>query len=118
MRQRRSDGLQAPIAFDVVGDGGEMDLEFGLGKPKPSHAPESITTFPGSEDFLDPGADRTQGAVVRFEPFGGQPAMAFAQKPRGSARGEDGLFDRQSVIGTVGINLARCIGDDRRSNRV
>ncbi len=105
------------MAFDVVGDGGEMDLEFGLGKPKPSHAPELIAPFPGSEDFLDPGTDRTQRSIVRFEPFGGRPAMPLAHQLGGSARGEDGLFDRQSVIGTVGINLARRIENDRQSNR-
>jgi hypothetical protein len=43
--------------------------------------------------------------------------MAFAHKLRCSARGDDRLFDGQSVIGFVGINLARRIRDDRRSDR-
>ena len=53
--QNRSGGLQAPIAFEIVGDNREMDLEFGFGKAEPSHASEAIAAFPGSEDFLDPG---------------------------------------------------------------
>jgi hypothetical protein len=33
----RSGGLHPPIAFDVVSNGGEMDLALGLGEPDPSH---------------------------------------------------------------------------------
>jgi hypothetical protein len=47
---------------------------------------------------------------VRFEPLGGQPAMALAHELRGSAPGLDRLFDRQRIIGPVGINLARSSG--------
>jgi hypothetical protein len=46
---------------------------------------------------------------MRFERFGREPAMAFAHKLRGSARGDDRLFDRKRVVGAVGINRARRI---------
>lgn len=94
-----------------------MDLEFGLGEPEPAHATKMIAAFPGAEDFFDARPDRPQRAVVRFERFGGQKAMALAQKPRGAARGDDRLFDRQGVIGAIGINLARLIGNDRGGDR-
>ena len=94
-----------------------MDLALGLGKPEQSHGTKMIAAFPGPEDFFNSRPDRPQRAVVRFERFGRQPAMAFAQKLRGSARGDDRLFDGQSIIGFVGIDLARLIRDDRRSDR-
>jgi hypothetical protein len=43
-----------------------------------------------------------QRAIVRFERFGREPAMAFAHKLRGPALGFDRLFDRQSIVGAVG----------------
>jgi hypothetical protein len=59
-----------------------MDLEFGFAKANPSHASEAISAFPGSEDFLDAGADGAQRAVMRFQPFGGKLAVAFGHKLR------------------------------------
>src|SRR6266545_2047206 len=50
--QIRSGGLHPPKAFEVVGDDREMDLESCLGKPDPSHAPESIAALPGAKNFL------------------------------------------------------------------
>src|SRR5207302_1277739 len=75
---RRSRPLQTPKAFDVVSNRREMNLEFGFGKPDPSHRAKMIAAFPGAENFLDARPDWPQRAVVRFEPFGGQPAMALA----------------------------------------
>jgi hypothetical protein len=112
----RSGTLQAPIAFDVVSNGGEMDLALGLGEPEPSHATKMIAALPSAEDFLDPGANGPQRTIVRFEPCGGQPAMALAHELRSSALGFDGLFDRQRIIGFVGVNLAGLFRDDRRSD--
>jgi len=43
--------------------------------------------------------------------------MALAQKFGGSAVRFDRLFDRQRVMGAVGIDLARRIRDDRRGDR-
>ena len=105
------------MAFDVGGDNREMDLEFGFGKANPSHASEAVGAFPGSEDFLDPAADGARRAVMRLQPFRREMATTFAQKLRCSARGFDRLFDRQGIIGAVGINLARLIRDDCGSDR-
>jgi hypothetical protein len=43
--------------------------------------------------------------------------MAFAQQLCDSALGRDRLFDRQRVIGAIGVHFARRIGDDRRRDR-
>ena len=115
--QIHSRHLHPPIAFEIVSNGGEMNLALCLGKPEPSHGTKMIAAFPGPEDFFNSRPDRPQRAVVRFERFGRQPTMALAHKLRGSARGDDRLFDGQGIIGFVGINLARRIGDDRRSDR-
>src|SRR3984893_17084903 len=56
----RSGALQPPISFDVVGNGGEMDLALGLGKPDPSHGTKMIAAFPGPEDFFNSRPDRPQ----------------------------------------------------------
>ena len=111
---RRSRPLQTPKAFDVVSNRREMNLEFGFGKPDPSHRAKMIAAFPGAENFLDARPDWPQRAVVRFEPFGGQPAMALAHELRCSAFGLNRHLDRKRVIGLVAINFARRIGDDRR----
>jgi hypothetical protein len=63
--------LQPPIAFDVVSNGGEMDLPLGLGEPDPSHGTKMIAALPGPEDFFNSRPDRPQRAVMRFERFGG-----------------------------------------------
>ena len=52
----RSGALQAPKAFDIVGHHREMNLEFGLGEPDPSHGTKMIAALPGAEDFLNPRA--------------------------------------------------------------
>jgi hypothetical protein len=113
----RSGGLHAPIAFDVVGDDREMDLEFGFGEAAPLHPSEAIAAFPGCEDFPDACTDAAQRTIMRRQFFGGQVAMTFAQQPCGSTRGEDDSFDRQGVVGAVGIDLARLIRNDRGGDR-
>ena len=42
--------------------------------------------------------------------------MALAHELRSSALGFDGLFDRQRIIGFVGVNLAGLFRDGRRSD--
>ena len=46
----RSGGLHAPIAFEIVNDGGEMDLEFGFGKPGPLHRAKMLAAFSGDQE--------------------------------------------------------------------
>src|ERR1700736_1493089 len=112
-----SGALQPPIAFEIVSNDREMNLEFGLGQAQPSHATKRIAALPGPEDFFNSRPDRPQRTIMRFERFGWQPAMALAQKPRRSARGDDGLFDQQRIIGAIGINLSGLPRDDRRRDR-
>lgn len=40
-------------SFDVVGDGGEVDLAGGFGDAAPSHPTQTVASFPCAEDFLD-----------------------------------------------------------------
>jgi hypothetical protein len=42
--------------------------------------------------------------------------MALAQKFCGSALSFDGLLNRERIIGFIGINFARLIGNNRRSD--
>src|SRR5262249_44404749 len=73
-RLNRSSALQPPIAFHVVGDGREMNLEFGLGQAHPAHRAEMITAFPGAEDLFDSCPDRLERAIMRFKRFRLKPA--------------------------------------------
>ena len=93
-----------------------MDLALGFGQAHPSHASEVIATFPSAKNFFDPRPDRPQGAVVRLERFGREPAMALAHELRCSTFGFDRHLDRERIIGLVGINLARRIGDEHRGD--
>lgn len=43
-------------ALEVVGDGGEVDLDGGFGETSPSHSAQAVAALPRSEDFLDPAA--------------------------------------------------------------
>jgi len=43
-------------ALEVVGDGGEVDLDGGFGEASPSHTAQAVAAFPGAEDLLDPTA--------------------------------------------------------------
>jgi hypothetical protein len=61
----RSRPLQPPIALNVVGNGGEMNLEFGFLKPDPSHRVNTIAAFPGAEDFFNARPDRSQRRPLR-----------------------------------------------------
>jgi hypothetical protein len=48
---------------EVVGDGGEGELEGGFREAAPSRAPEAVAAFPPSEDLLDPAADALDRTV-------------------------------------------------------
>src|SRR5262249_55817209 len=112
-RLNRSSALQPPIAFHVVGDGREMNLEFGLGQAHPAHRAEMITAFPGAEDLFDSCPDRLQRAIMRFKRFRLKPAMTLAQKLCDSAASFDCRLDRKRIIGLIAIDLARLVRDER-----
>lgn len=54
-------------ALEVVGDGGEVDLTGCLCDSAPSHPAQAITSFPCSEDFLDPAAHPVDWLVPVLE---------------------------------------------------
>jgi hypothetical protein len=41
-------------AFEVVGNGGEVDLDGCFGEAAPSHSAQAVAALPCSENFLDP----------------------------------------------------------------
>ena len=47
-----SGGLHPPVAFDVVSNGGEMDLALGLGEPELRRAAKDLASKYPSEDLL------------------------------------------------------------------
>jgi hypothetical protein len=49
-------GYNGHGSFEIVGDGGEANLEGGLGKSAPSHTVQSVAALGSAEDFLDPAA--------------------------------------------------------------
>ena len=102
-----------PMPFDVVSNGRKMNLQLCFGKAHPSHGAKTIAAFPGAKNFFNARPDRPQRAIVRFERFREQPAMALAQELRGPALRFDGLFGRERIIGLVAIDLTRIIGNDR-----
>lgn len=52
-------------AFQVVGDGGEVDLNGGVSETSPSHSALSVAAFPSAEVLLDP----TLHSMDRLIPF-------------------------------------------------
>jgi hypothetical protein len=58
-------------ALEVVGDGGEMDLDGSFGETSPSHSTKAVAALSGSENLLDPAAH----AMDRLVPF-----MELAQR--------------------------------------
>ena len=54
-------------SLEVVGDGGEVDLAGCLCDSAPSHPAQAITSFPCSEDFLDPAAHPVDWLVPVLE---------------------------------------------------
>lgn len=58
-------------ALEVVGDGGEVDLDCGFGETSPSHSAQAIAALPCAEDLLDPPSDAMDGLV---------PLVALAQR--------------------------------------
>lgn len=101
-------------ALEVVGDGGEMDLDGGFGETSPSRSAKAVAALPCSEDLLDP----TPNAMDRLVPF-----MELAQRfgfvaaphaggddPRNAALCSHGIAKVIAAIGAVGKHLAGIAG--------
>lgn len=103
-----SRNLQAP--FQIVGDGGQANLNAFLCKPSPSHLAQAVASFPCPEDFLDPAADTVDRLVPGIETcpdFGFVPAPHAGSDNAWRATLRDNCFAKMvASIGTVGINIA------------
>ena len=54
-------------ALEVVGDGGEIDLDGGFGETSPSHPAQAVAALPCTEDLLDPAPNPMDRLVPFFE---------------------------------------------------
>jgi hypothetical protein len=52
---------------NIVGDGGEVDLDGCFGDAMPSHSAKPVASFPGAKDFLDPAPHPVDWLVPVFE---------------------------------------------------
>jgi hypothetical protein len=60
-------GYNGHASFEIVGDGGEANLESGLSQSAPSHPVQSVAALGSAEDFLDPAAHTVDPTVPRPE---------------------------------------------------
>jgi len=101
-------------ALEVVGDGGEMNLDGGLDETPPSHSPQSIAALPGSEDLLDPGThavDRLVPALKASERLSFVAAPNAGSNDAGrSSLGANRAAAMVPTMGAVGEHLAGVVG--------
>lgn len=55
-------------ALEIVGNGGEVDLNGGFGETSPSHSAQAVRALPCPENLLDPAAHPMDGLVPFMEP--------------------------------------------------
>ena len=92
-------------SFEVVSDGGEVDLAGGFCYPAPSHSPEAVASFPCPEDFLDPTPDPVDRLVPVFEFL---ERLLFVAAPhaggdnaRDTTLGADGITEVAAPIASI-----------------
>ena len=92
-------------ALEIVGDGGEVDLDGGFGETSPSHSAQAVAALPRSEDLLDPAA-HTMDRLVPFVKL----AQRFLLVTTPHARGDDPGYPFQGNLGESSAckTLARC----------
>lgn len=93
-------------AFEVVGDGGELNLDGGFGETSPSHSAQTVAALPCPEDLLDPAPHPMDRLVPFFELaqrflFVAAP-HAVGDDPRYAALCTHGITEVIAAIGTVG----------------
>jgi hypothetical protein len=71
-------------SFEVIGDGGEVNLDGGFCDAAPSHAAKAIASFPGAEYLLDP-ASHPMDWLIPFSELSKR--LLFVTTPRRVARG-------------------------------
>ena len=98
-------------ALEVVGDGGEVDLDGGFGETSPSHSAQAVAALPCTEDLLDPAPHPMDRLVPFFEL-----AQRFLFVPAPHASGDDpryaalcphSITEVVAAIGTVASGRLR-----------
>lgn len=101
-------------SFEIVGDGGDVDLDGGFGKAAPSHSAKSVASFPGAEYLFDPAPHPMDWLVPFLELlkrrlFVATP-HASGDDPRDPALCTHRITEVAAAIGAVGEYLAGIIG--------
>jgi hypothetical protein len=101
-------------SFEVVGDGGVVDLAGSLNDPAPSHAAQTVASLPRSEYLLDPAPDPVDGLVPVFEflqrlSFIATP-NADSDNARDAALGTNRIAEVAAPVCTVGEDLTGIVG--------
>lgn len=58
---------QGDFAPEIVGDGGDPDLQPGLGETEPTCLPQAVGALPGAEHLLDPVTHAANVGVAHLE---------------------------------------------------
>jgi hypothetical protein len=95
--------------FEVVGDGGEVDLDGGFVDAAPSHPAQAVASFLCAEDLLNPPPHPVDGLIPVFELA---KRLLFVTAPhaggdnaRCSAFCTNGVAEVAASVGTVGKDL-------------
>jgi hypothetical protein len=107
-------------SFEVVGDGGEVDLDGGFVDAAPSHPAQAVASFPGSEDLLNPPPHPVDELIPVFELakcflFVAAPHAGgdYARRP---AFGTNSVSKVATPVGAVSKDLAGVIGQRIRAS--
>lgn len=107
-------GENAYCALEIIGDGGEVDLDGGFGKTSPSHSAKSVTALSRSEDLLDPATHAMDWLVPFMElalRFGFiTTPHAGGDDPGYAALCADRIAKVTAAIGAAGKDLAEIVG--------
>lgn len=106
-------------AFEIAGDGGQVDLDGDFGETSPSHSSEAIASLPCSEGLLDPAPDAMDRLIPLVEPclsflFGARP-NASGYNAGNAALCPHGIAKVIAAIGAVGEHLAGIVGQSSRA---
>lgn len=101
-------------ALEIVGDGGEVDLDGGFGETSPSHSAQAVASLPCPEDLLDARAhamDRLIPFMELAERFSFVAAPhAGGDDPGSAALCQHGITKMIAAIGAVGKHLTGIVG--------
>lgn len=100
-------------ALEIVGYGGEVDLNGRFSEATPWHSPQTVAAFPGPENLLDPGANAMDRLVPGIET---SVRVGFVAAPQAggndtgnSTPGSHRVAEMRAAIRTVGEHLSGVI---------